>query len=182
MSSRSKVVAALVVAALAATPVFSSAADEVDDARPHAGVSIGGQASRYVNSHTDPNEWFGGANIRFHMGPVLALEGSADYRKSGGNDFYPSQGSLMVYLWPHRFAPYVLGGGTWYFANGSAANKSLFGPHAGAGFEVYIIRHIALDANWRYHWVEELNSGSNYFSRSYQHNGSQWRMGVNFYF
>lgn len=181
MTLRQRMLIALLGAAIVAAPAAARAADE-EDARPHAGLSIGGQATRFVNNHALGNDWFGGANLRFHFGPVIALEASTDYRRFNGNDQYPTQGSLLFYLWPQRLAPYVLGGGTWYFENGSAASHTLFGPHAGAGAEFFLIRHVSLDVNWRYHWVENLNSGSNYFNRSYSSNGSQWRMGANFYF
>lgn len=185
MNAKKTILAGLLGLTLAALPAASHAYDwdkEMKDAGPHGGLSIGGEASRYVNDHVIDNDWYYGANLRLHFGPVMAVEGSADYRRSAGNDLYPAQGSVLFYLWPHRLAPYILGGGTWYFRNGGPASHTLFGPHAGAGAELYVMRHVSLDVNWRYHWVEDIGSGSNYFNRSYSTNGSQWRMGVNFYF
>jgi hypothetical protein len=54
--------------------------------------SIGGRAM-YFDPEDGKNHWFGGAQVRAHLGDIFAIEGSADYRK---NDF----GDTTVHTYP----------------------------------------------------------------------------------
>ena len=81
--------------------------------------SVGGRAAYY-----DPQEgqsgWFGGGQVRLHPWKFLAFEGSADYRSedTAGSRIhtYPVQVSALIYPLGHtRLAPFLLGGGGWYY-------------------------------------------------------------------
>jgi hypothetical protein len=82
--------------------------------------SVGGRAT-YFDPKEGEAKWFGGAQLRIHPLRYLAIEGSADYRREdfgGGtkSHTYPVQGSLLIYpLGTTRLAPFILGGGGWYF-------------------------------------------------------------------
>jgi len=173
-------VAGLLVAGAAAP---AKADDEEANAHQRAGFSIGGNAEYFRNNRATANGWYGGADVRFHLGSVLAVEGSAAYKREGGVDWYPVQGSLLLYLTPYwRLSPYVLGGGTWYMNGNTSWDNAVFGPHAGAGAELFLTRHLSLDASWRYLWAENLASGTNYFNRSYGSNGWLFKGGVRVHF
>ena len=170
-------------ASMMALAPMAAYADDLDEARSRGGVSIGADGTYFRENHAVDNGWYGGANLRFHLGPALALEGAVDYRKDSGIDFYPAQGSLIIYLAPgYQLSPYLVGGGTWYFADGSGVSDSRFGPHAGAGLELFLTRYLSIDASWRHLWVEDLATGDSYFNRSYSGNGDLFRGGVNFHF
>src|SRR5687768_16273077 len=64
--------------------------DEIDKSL----VSIGGRAT-YIDPFDASPKWYGGAQVRLHLGQVFAIEGSVDYReKKFDNTFtrtYPVQ-------------------------------------------------------------------------------------------
>lgn len=174
---------ALLAVVVAGVSVPARADGEEVDAHQRAGFSIGGDATYFQNNHATVNGWYGGANLRFHLGNMLALEGAADYRRQNAQDWYPIQGSLLIYLTPYwRLSPYVLGGGTWYMNSTTSWDGSVFGPHAGAGAELFLTRHLSLDASWRYLWAENKDSGTNYFNRSYSSNSWMIKSGLRVHF
>jgi len=142
----------------------SAAADEPVGPRP--GVSLGGRAMYFRPKDADHGTLNGGAQLRFHLTSVLALEGSADYRQSTFGvqtvDVFPVQASLMIYLLPGLpVSPYILGGGGWYYTHVQGDGNSTqnrFGPHAGAGLEAYLGRHWSIDGSYRYVWNEDFHS------------------------
>ncbi|MFI5362478.1 MAG: outer membrane protein [Elusimicrobiota bacterium] len=151
--------------AAAAAPRAASADDDDFDAS-RSGVSLGGRAAYDRPKDADRGTYYGGAQLRLHVSPVVAVEGSVDYRQNvfGATtvDVTPVQGSLLLYLIPHAIAsPYVLGGEGWYYThvrgtNGLTTNR--FGPHAGAGVEIAIDRHWTLDGSYRYLWTQSLTA------------------------
>jgi opacity protein-like surface antigen len=155
--------AALTLFALAAPP--ARAADD-DLSASRAGLTFGGRAAYYRPKGADNGSMFGGGQIRLHITPVLALEGSADYRQNefGGTtvDVYPVQGSLLIYLTPHSmFSPYILGGAGWYHTHVRGPNESTtnrYGPHAGAGLELALAKNWTIDGSWRYLWTQDLTA------------------------
>lgn len=134
---------------------------------PRPSVSLGGRGSWFNPTNHTSDFWMGGAQVRAHVSPILAFEGSADYRQkkfgSVTNDFYPVQASLMLYL-PLGLpvAPYALGGGGWYFSsNQTPGSKTVarFGPHVGAGLELFANRYFSIDADYRYIWDAGVPTG-----------------------
>jgi opacity protein-like surface antigen len=162
-SSSLRVVAGLIAMSFLATATFASADDAVGS-RP--GVSFGGRAMYFRPKDAEHGTLNGGAQLRVHVTSVLALEGSADYRQDKFGlktvDVFPVQASLMVYLMPgYRFSPYILGGGGWYFTHiqgGGNDSKNRFGPHAGAGMELYLDHHWSIDGSYRYVWNTAIHS------------------------
>jgi opacity protein-like surface antigen len=75
---------------------------------------------------------------------------------------FPVQASLLLYLLPGQpVSPYILGGGGWYYTHvqgSSASPQNRFGPHAGAGLEVFLNSHWSVDGDYRYVWNEDVNS------------------------
>ena len=66
-------------------------------------LSIGGRAT-YIDPLDASPKWYGGAQVRLHLGQIFAIEGSVDYReKKFDSTFtrtYPVQVSGLVYLLP----------------------------------------------------------------------------------
>lgn len=174
-------VAVLSIAILAVPSIVR--ADNESDAHEHAGLSIGGDASYFRNPKDVDSGWYGGADLRLQFAPAIAIDGSTVWKQDHAVNDFPTQASLMIFLTPQeRLSPYILGGGTWYLENGGGATGSQFGPDAGAGLEFFLSRDWSIDANWRYLWIENPNSGSNYFNRSYSANSWQAMAGLHFHF
>ncbi len=158
-------------------------ADTESDAHPHTGVSIGGNATYFHGNKGTADGWYGGADLRLQFAPALALEGSVNYQQDRSIDYYPVQASLLVYLTPqYRLSPYILGGGTWYLQSGPGNMGNSFGPHAGAGLELYLSRDWSIDSSWRYMWLQNTGTGTNYFNRSYSSNTWMVQSGLHYHF
>ncbi len=179
-----------------AVPAFADQAAS-DDWALHPGLSIGGRATYFhsQDSSAARRDWYGGAQVRLHFTHYLAAEGSADFRQEHFNnpsvtaDVYPVQASLLMYLTPWaRLSPFALAGVGWYFTHVTGPNGSTtqnrFGPHAGAGLQLFLSRHWSIDGTWRYTWVNDLNTQSvtNVADRHYNGNGWMATGGVNFHF
>ena len=159
-----RIVAAFaVLAAVALAPRAASAdGDDIHAAQP--GVTLGGRAAYYRPKDADHGTLNGGAQLRLHFTSVVAVEGSADYRRNkfGGTkvEMYPVQASLLLYLTPSWVvSPYILGGVGWYYTHvqdGSTTNR--YGPHAGAGLEAALARHWTIDGSYRYLWAQSLDA------------------------
>ncbi|MBI3547528.1 MAG: porin family protein [Elusimicrobia bacterium] len=128
------------------------------------GATLGGRGMYFRAKDADTGTWSGGAQLRFHLSRVLGLEGSIDYRQSrfAGTmvDVYPVQASILVYLLPDLpLTPYLLGGGGWYYTQlrGHDAQHR-FGPHAGAGLELFLNNHWSIDGSYRYVWLSDIHS------------------------
>jgi opacity protein-like surface antigen len=185
----------LLAAAVAACLSLASAparAEGDDAAGPRPGVSFGGRASYYRPKDADHGTLNGGAQVRWHITSVLALEGSADYRQNNfaGTtvDVFPVQASLLVYLLPgYRISPFILGGGGWYYTHtqgGGSAHQNRFGPHAGGGLEIFLARHWSIDGTYRYMWNEDIHSQdlSHPVGRNFSDQGYALTTGLNFLF
>ena len=146
----------------AAAGAQSSGGDDYHAARP--GVTLGGRAAYFRPKDAEHGTMSGGAQLRLHITPAIAVEGSADHRSSKFEgttvDVIPAQASLMIYLAPGWTAsPYLLGGVGWYFTHvhgGGTSNR--FGPHAGGGLEVALARHWSVDGSYRYLWAQDLTA------------------------
>jgi opacity protein-like surface antigen len=181
--------ALLLLAAAMLTPVAALADDVPAASMP--GVTFGGRAAYYRPKDADEGTMSGGAQIRFHLTSVVAIEGAADYRQSrfGGTvvDVYPVTTSLMLYLAPTiPVSPYILGGVGWYYthAHGTSGNDHRFGPHAGAGLEAALGRHWTIDASWRYLWAQSLRAPTtaNPAGRDFSDEGYAVTAGLNYRF
>jgi hypothetical protein len=81
--------------------------------------SIGGRAT-YYDPQEGQSRWFGGATVRLYPSKYLAFEGSAVYRRQETAESsihtYPVRVSALLYPLGHtRLAPFLLGGGGWYY-------------------------------------------------------------------
>src|SRR5262245_15705962 len=129
--------------------------------------SIGGRAAYYDPSDTQAR-WFGGAQVRFNPFKYLSFEGSADYRQqdTAGSTIhtYPVQVSALIYPLGHsRLAPFLLGGGGWYYTTVTGPGnfddtQNRFGLHAGGGLQFFFNNHISIDSTYRYIWLEDVQS------------------------
>ncbi|HET9606862.1 MAG TPA: outer membrane beta-barrel protein [Nitrospira sp.] len=156
-------------------------------------LSIGGRAMYYDPKEGDAN-WYGGAQVRLHPWHYFAIEGSADYRRNdyaGGTSAhsYPVQVSALIYpLGTTRLAPFILGGGGWYYTTvtgpgGFDNTQNRFGLHAGGGLQFFFNRHFSIDSTYRYIWLEKIESkDQNIVDKKFNDNGHMITIGVNFHF
>jgi len=147
---------------LAGVPAMAATDDGVVlGSRP--GVTFGGRGA-YMKPKDGEGQWGGGAQIRFHLGSALAIEGSADLRQQRFGDtvvdLIPVQASLLAYLFPGKVvSPYLLGGAGWYYTHikaGAPFNDRTdhrFGPHAGAGLQAWFSKKWSIDGSYRYIWL-----------------------------
>lgn len=168
--NKSIVFCSLLALAAALLPLGAAAATDegvVVGSRP--GLSIGGRGAYYKSKGADTGTWSGGAQVRFHLTSVWAIEGAADFRQErfGGTvvDLVPVQASLLAYLFPGKVvSPYLLGGAGWYYTHvkaGAPFNDTTthrFGPHAGAGLQAWFNRHWSIDGSYRYIWLSSFRS------------------------
>lgn len=182
---------------LLAAALFSAAplaADWHDFEHDPRGVSLGGRAAFFRAQDGDSWSTYGGAQLRFYLAKVAALEGSADYRQEtfpGTRvDVFPVQASLLLYLIPgYKISPYILGGGGWYFTHVKGPNNfdetsNRFGPHAGAGLQVFLNKYWSIDGSYRYAWIEDVQSReeSNLLNKSFSGRGHTITAALNFHF
>lgn len=154
--------------------------------------SIGGRAT-----YTDPKEgqsrWFGGAQVRVNPFKYLSFEGSADYRRqdTAGSRVhtYPVQVSALIYPLGHtRLAPFLLGGGGWYYTTVKGPGnfddtQNRFGLHAGGGLQFFLNDHVSIDGTYRYLWLEDIQSkDQNIKDKNFNDNGHMVTVGLNFHF
>ena len=154
--------------------------------------SIGGRAAYY-----DPKDmqahWFGGAQVRVNPFKFLSFEGSADYRSqdTAGSTIhtYPVQVSALIYPLGHtRLAPFLLGGGGWYYTSVNGPGnfddtQNRFGLHAGGGLQFFFNNHISIDSTYRYIWLEDIQSrDQNIKDKDFNDNGHMITAGLNFHF
>lgn len=180
----------MIVSALLILPLTASYA-LAEDEFPPTGMSIGGRATYYNPKDSDGN-WYGGAQIRFHLSRVFALEGSADYRRNtfDGTSVktYPVQASLLIYFIPARISPFILGGGGWYYSEvkgpgGLDETQHRFGWHAGGGLQLFLTTHFSIDATYRHIWVEKISSQNvALVHKDYNDNGYMITSAINFHF
>ena len=154
--------------------------------------SIGGRAVYYDPKDTQAN-WFGGAQVRVNPFKYLSFEGSADYREqeAAGTTIhtYPVQVSALIYPLGHsRLAPFLLGGGGWYYTTVKGPGnfddtQNRFGLHAGGGLQFFINNHISIDSTYRYIWLEDVQSrDQNIQDKNFNDNGHMITAGLNFHF
>lgn len=155
-------------------------------------LSIGGRGTYFDPNDTSP-KWYGGAQVRLHLGQVFAIEGSVDYReKKFDSTFtrtFPVQVSGLIYLLPgKRISPFLLGGGGWYYTQVKGPGdfddtQNRFGLHAGGGLQWMLSHHWSIDGTYRYIWLEKLQSrDENIVDKKYENNAHMITIGLNFHF
>jgi len=164
----------------------------IADDIPNTGLSLGGRGTYYDPSDGDGN-WYGGAQLRLHLSPAFAIEGSVDYRRSKPDSSttvqtYPVMASALLYLFPGRVSPFLLAGAGWYFTHvegpgGFDDNQNRFGVHAGLGLEIYLNRYWSIDGTYRYVWLEKIDSkNASLQDKDFDDNGHMITAGLNFHF
>lgn len=159
---------ALSLALFAVAAPFAASAAE-DGAGSNPGLSIGGRGMYYKPKDAADGSWSGGAQVRVHVTAALAVEGSADVRQDRFGDavvdLVPVQASLLMYLMPGKpVSPFLLAGAGWYYAHISDVSPfgdrtdHRFGPHAGAGLQVWLNKYWSLDGSYRYVWLSAYRS------------------------
>ena len=148
-------------------PAVATAADEKNlfDQIDIGLLSVGGRAT-YVDPKDGSSRWFGGGQVRLHPSRYFAFEGSVDYRRNDIGDTrvhtYPVQVSALIYpLGTTRLAPFLLGGGGWYYTTvkgpgGFDDTQNRFGAHAGGGLQFFFSKHVSIDSTYRYIWLEKI--------------------------
>lgn len=196
---RASLILAAATLAVGLRPGQAVAGPEQDFPGVRAGVSFGPRAALFIPKDQDAEDGklHGGAQLRLHLGKAIALEGSADYRRnrfgSGPTstrvDIFPVQASLLAYLLPdYRLTPYLIGGAGWYFTRvkgpgGVDDTDNRFGPHAGAGLQMFLHRNWSLDSSWRYVWVEEIQSRDAALgNKEFEDQGHMITLGLNYHF
>lgn len=194
MWNRFRVYAAalLTVGSLSLAAVENAKAESLFDDVDVGLFSIGGRAT-YFDPKDGDGQWYGGAQVRVHPIRYLAVEGSVDYRRNDFGDTrvhsYPVQGSLMIYpLGLKRIAPFILGGGGWYFTSVTGPGnfddtQQRFGGHVGGGVQVFITRHLSADASYRHIWLEKIASKNAALDdKRFNDNGHMITVGLNVHF
>ena len=161
----------------------------------HGWISLGPRATYFVpkNDNWSDGHFFGGAQLRLHMGKVFAIEGSADYRRehfdSTRVDTYPVQVSLLAYLFPDSpITPFVLGGGGWYYTHvkgpgGFDDTQNRFGAHAGGGLQFFMSRYWSIDATYRYIWLKDIKSKDvTLIDKKFDDRGHMVTLALNYHF
>ena len=154
--------------------------------------SVGGRAT-YYDPQEGQSRWFGGAQVRVNPFRYLSFEGSADYRQQDTEGTrthtYPVQVSALIYPLGHtRLAPFLLGGGGWYYTTVKGPGnfddtQNRFGLHAGGGLQFFLSDHISLDSTYRYIWLEDIRSkDQNIKDKDFNDNGHMITAGLNFHF
>ena len=179
----------VVIAGSLMTPAW---ADDLFDQVDIGPVSIGGRAT-YYDSKDAGGKWYGGGQVRVYPWRYFAIEGSADYRRNDFGDTrvhsYPVQVSALIYpLGTTRLAPFILGGGGWYYTTvkgpgGFDDTQNRFGLHAGGGLQFFLNRHWSIDSTYRYIWLEKIASkDQNIVDKKFDDNGHMVTIGLNFHF
>lgn len=158
-----------------------------------------------VPSGTPSSRSFGGT-IRMQSSRRVVLELAGDYKKVASVDGItrrrerPIQGSVLLFPVRTTFSPYLLGGYGWYHESVdtldsigtvvSTVSRRETGAHVGFGAELFLGRHAALFADYRYRFVRfgEPAEGEEEIDIPIidqvrlSHRGTMWTSGVALYF
>jgi hypothetical protein len=143
--------------------------------------SVGGRAT-WFDPHDGQSRWFGGGQVRVYPFKYLAFEGTRIHT-------YPVQVSALIYpLGMTRLAPFLLGGGGWYYTTVKGPGnfddtQNRFGVHAGGGLQFFFNNHVSIDSTYRFIWLENVQSkDQNIKDKSFDDNGHMITAGLNFHF
>lgn len=181
------------VGLLAVMVLAVTAVAHAEESYSRSGLSIGPRFA-VIDPKDDHSRPFGGAQARLHLGPVLAIEASADARRDrfdGSTKMWtvPVQVSALVYLIPTGpISPFLLAGPGWYYTRieGPGDFKDTqhrFGLHAGGGLQWWLSRGISVDGTYRYLWTEKLESkDASLRDKKFDDSGHMFTVGLNFHF
>src|SRR5262245_50568073 len=175
-----------------------------------AGQSLGlGPRVSFVRGDlpsSTPSSRFAGGTLRMSSSRHMVLELALDYRAEYSADRMtrhretPLQGSLLLFPARGVLAPYLLGGQGIYSelvdrldATGKVletATTRKTGWHLGAGAELFVNKHAALFADYRFRFVKFGDAATEgepikipgLDSLRLSHQGSMWTSGMAFYF
>jgi len=191
---RVPVIGGIVLVAVLAMPEAAAA---------QGAFGLGGRLTwvrRDVNVEEDSTR-FAGGHIRARLSPKTAFELSLDVHtetnalETARVREYPIQASLLLFLVPSKFAPYVLGGAGWYSqkletlaGDETIASETVrdFGWHGGFGAELRLGKHAGIHADYRYTFLDFGNDDDEdeglvgRFLPGYK--GSMWTTGLTIYF
>jgi hypothetical protein len=180
-------------------------------ASPAAGQSFGiGPRLSFVHPNVSTNPTpatrFSGGTLRIASSKHIVLETALDYRREFSEDGLtrvrqtPFQGSILLFPVRGVFSPYLLGGMGIYSEYtdklgpaGTVLSSTMTrktGIHLGGGAELFLLRHAALFADYRFRFVkfgqpEEDSEPINVpglKNLELSHRGSMWTAGMAFYF
>ena len=139
-------------------------------------IGIGPRLGYYKADDADEGSFYGGAQIRARLGRIVGIEGAIDYRTSQEYDLgdfsadvrqVPVTASALLFLpVSEHFQPYgVAGLGAYYNIldfNENAEDRFGveddhgvdFGYHLGFGLELPVNENIALNADYRYNFID----------------------------
>jgi opacity protein-like surface antigen len=159
------------------------------------GMSLGPRVAYFDPKQSGADSvWFGGAQLRFYLNKIFAIEGSVDYRQqdAGSNltvRTMPVQASLLAYLLYRKpVAVFLLGGGGWYFTKFDVDNgpgdhtENRFGPHAGGGVQFFLSDAWSIDGTWRYIWLQRVKSDNTLSDENYDPSGQMVTAALNYHF
>ncbi len=146
---------------------------------------FGPRGGYYRSQDAENGAWYVGLQARLRLGEYFGLEGAIDYRLEekfnldvgGANGevrqhSYPVTASLLFFLpvLPH-LSPYLVGGAGYYFTQIDFSEEleaigfddqteNVFGWHAGAGLELPVSDHVAVNLDFRWIFLDaEFGSG-----------------------
>lgn len=181
-------------------------------AQPTTAIGLGPRMSlvRGDSRADSTSTRFQGGALRARVSPRTALEIAVDYRTLLNDTErikdYPIQGSLILYPIHATLAPYLLGGIGWYSQRVEKISESAVvtsettrttGYHAGLGGEMWLGRHAAVHADYRYTFIRFGESadadrtagalpipGTHSLQERLKltHKGSMWTVGATVYF
>ncbi|MDR8390869.1 outer membrane beta-barrel protein [Aliifodinibius sp. S!AR15-10] len=185
------------VCSLLAVPLITQGQSSSDGAAIKNTIGFGPRLGYYKASDAEDGSFYGGVQARIRLGPVLGIEGAVDYRsgqryefagQSVETKFVPVTGSLMMFLPLNaQIAPYGLAGlGAYYtiydyegtFTNENE-NEFNFGYHLGFGVEFPIGSNAALNADYRYLFLNPDDNEQSLDDASFS--GNVFTVGLMFY-
>lgn len=149
----------------------ASAQSAADRASIKNTFGIGPRVGFYNSADADEGSFYGGIQARARLGAFIGIEGTVEYRSKqeyGLGDYsmetssIPITGSLLLFApISEQFAPYAVGGlGAYYTRYNFSDNAEglgfdddsdfHLGYHVGLGFEVPLSSNVALNADYRY--------------------------------
>jgi opacity protein-like surface antigen len=159
-----KIWAGLLLALSLAAPGASAYNGGSAEVETHSATSLGPRLAFFRPDDADHGDWAPGVQLRMHMSPVYAFEGSMDFAHytSAGTSVRttPIQATVIGYFSEDSsLSPYLLIGAGWYptHANGPYNAPRFFGPHIGAGLELLLGSNWSLDGSYRFLWTETIS-------------------------
>ncbi len=179
----------------------ASAQTAADRATIRNTIGVGPRLGYYKAQDADAGNYYGGLQARLKLGAIVGVEGSVEYRAGqeyGFSDytvttsFVPVTASLLIFApLSESLAPYGVAGLGAYYTNYSYSeaaealgfkDSSEFnlGYHLGFGLEIPLSRNVALNADYRYLFLNPGNNDESLMDADF--NGNVITAGLMFYF